>query len=80
MFSAMSKITSAEQLQSKWPTFAAFARAVGVEWGTAQQWRLRGSIPPKYWAAIVAAAEADKIKGVTINALLDMRTKQDEAA
>lgn len=80
MITVMAKITSVEQLQSKWPTFAAFARDVGVEWGTAQQWRLRGSIPPKYWPAIVAAADDNKIKGVTVEALLAMRTKQDEAA
>jgi hypothetical protein len=70
----MSKKLSVEKLQSRWSSYAAFARSVGVSEGAAQQWRIRGSIPPEYWADVVDAAKRDGVQGVTIQSLLEMRT------
>lgn len=70
----MSKKSSVEKLQSRWTSYAAFARSVGVSEGAAQQWRIRGSIPPEYWPAVVEAAMRDGVAGVTVQSLLEMRT------
>ena len=76
----MGIISSVRELQGSWPTYAAFARDVGVSEGAAQQWRLRKSIPPEHWSAVIRAATERGVKGVTIESLLNMRTNQGEAA
>lgn len=76
----MSKKSPVRELQKKWPTYAAFARSVGVSDGAAQQWRLRESIPPEYWPNVVSAAEAAGVHGITIESLLSMRTAHSSEA
>lgn len=72
----MSKQTPAETLQRRWPSYAEFARSVGVSEGAAQQWRIRGTIPPEYWEQVVKAADEDGVDGVTLQSLLRMRTEK----
>lgn len=48
---------------------ARFAEAIGIKDSHAQTMKTRGSIPPAYWNAVVAAAMAKGIDGVTLEAL-----------
>lgn len=52
-----------------WPSAAALARDIGERPGTVRIWRMRG-IPPRVYPAIVSAAEARGIEGVTLEALM----------
>jgi hypothetical protein len=49
-------MNDAEELQSRWPSFAEFASGAGVSTGTAQVWRHRDSIPGRYHFAIATDA------------------------
>ena len=44
------------RFQSRWPSFEDFASGAGVTYGTAQQWRLRDSLPAAYDFAIATDA------------------------
>lgn len=48
-----------------WPSAAEFGRDIGVLDVTARSWKWRG-IPAQFWEKTVAAAQARKIRGVTI--------------
>lgn len=43
-------------LSAIWPSLADFAEAMGVTYGAARQMRRRGSIPVKYWPALIRDA------------------------
>jgi Holliday junction resolvase RusA-like endonuclease len=68
-----------------WPTpsLTLFAVDVGVPVQTASSWKRRGSIPSRQWLAVVRAAEARGIEGVTVEALARMadgRSQQERGA
>lgn len=66
-----------------WPSLRDFANDIGVAYGTAKAMRRRGSIPAKYWAAMIDHASTRKISGVTHKKLavsLVSFSKQDKAA
>jgi hypothetical protein len=63
---------TAAAIMGAWPTDAEFARDIGVKPNHGQVMKLRGSIPPTYWPAVVAAARARGIKGITIEKLAAM--------
>ena len=44
-----------------------FAKAIGVAESHARTMKARDSIPPEYWQALVAAAAAQGIEGVTLD-------------
>ncbi len=67
-------------LAARWPTFAAFADDVGVEWATAHQWRLRNRIPPVYWPALINAAKGRGFDDVTAESLLAMTVAAEQGA
>lgn len=67
-------------LAARWPTFAAFADDVGVEWATAHQWRLRNRIPPVYWPALIAAAHRLGFADVTADTLLALTVAAEQGA
>ena len=48
---------------------------IGINPITVRQWGNRGSIPSKYWPAIVEAAKAKRIRGVTYQALAQIIEK-----
>ena len=73
----ISPMDTVADLAARWPTFAAFADDVGVEWATAHQWRLRNRIPPAHWVAVINAAQARGFDDVTLESLFRM-TDQDE--
>ena len=72
----MTKTLSVRELQAQWPSYAVFARLVGVSEGAAQQWRRRDSIPPEYWPKVVKAANEQGLHNISIDALLAMRTER----
>lgn len=65
--------TSISDLISKWPTIVAFASAVGCGYEAARKMSDRESIAPEHWPAVVAAAKAHGVKGVTLNWLAAQR-------
>lgn len=48
---------SVQSIIDLWPSLADFAADAGVTYGAAKQMRRRGSIPLKYWAALLKGAE-----------------------
>lgn len=44
-----------------WPSLSDFAADIGVRYGTAQVMRFRGQLRPRYWQAVVAAAQRRKL-------------------
>jgi formyltetrahydrofolate hydrolase len=59
---------------SNWKSIAAFAESVDVPYERACQWKKRNSLPPEYWGEVIKAASKEGISGVTLEALLNMRT------
>ncbi len=53
----------------RWPTISAFAEDTGVPYERARAWRLRNSIPSRYWDDVIAAAKAREIRGVDLGVL-----------
>lgn len=58
--------------QKLWPSYSEFAADAGVEYGTAQLWRHRNSIPTDYWPAILKGAEARGLD-VSIGLLFELK-------
>jgi hypothetical protein len=65
--------SSISDLISRWPTIGAFAAAVGCGYEAARKMRDRQSIAPEHWAAVVAAAKAKGLKGVSLDWLAAQR-------
>jgi hypothetical protein len=57
------------QIIDLFPSLATFAADLNQKVDTARRWRLRNSIPATFWAAVVSAAEARGIAGVTLGDL-----------
>jgi len=72
----MSKISTAADVMAKWPSDAAFARAIGVKPSHGAVMKIRGRIPPAYWRKIVVAARDSGVKGVTLESLAKMAEAQ----
>ena len=56
-----------------------FAKAVGVAESHARTMKARDSIPPEYWQALVAAAEARGIEGVSLDLLAGFAARRRRA-
>lgn len=69
----MSKPQTIPELIDKWPTIAAFAADIGCGYEAARKMRDRGSIAPEHWAAVISAAKAEGISGVTYEWLASRR-------
>lgn len=61
-----------------WPSLADFARDVLIGYEAAKQMRRRGSIPVKYWPAMIAAADR-RGKKLTEKALVEAHCAQPAA-
>lgn len=63
-----------------WPTAAALARKLRQKPTNIRDWKARDKIPGKYWVAVVAQAQADGFRGVTIDRLIRItRAKKRES-
>jgi len=57
-----------------------FADAIGVSSMHARVFKCRDSIPPAYWPAIVRAAKAKNISGITYESLASLAARKREGA
>lgn len=71
-----STITTFRDVIERWPSLAAFARDIGVEEGTAKQWRSRSKIPAEYWSDIIVAAQERQIQAVTASLLCSLANRR----
>ena len=62
-----------------WPTFGAFARAVGVPYATAGAWLQRNSISKGYLRAVARAARENGLD-ITVEDILEMEEASAKAA
>ncbi|MBL1274450.1 MAG: hypothetical protein COB25_018560 [Oceanospirillales bacterium] len=46
------------EIIEQWPTVQSFATAMGAKKSTADAWKARNSIPPRYWVLLIKAAKA----------------------
>ena len=63
-------MTTFADIIDRFPSAEVLASALGEKGGTVRAWRARNSIPSRYWLALVAAAQALGIDGVTHEVLL----------
>lgn len=56
-------------LMALWPSVSDFARDIGIAPTHAHVMKLRGSIPPAHWSAVVSAAEARGFSDVSMDVL-----------
>jgi hypothetical protein len=54
---------------------AAFSRVVNINNSTASEMKRRGSIPPKYWKAIVSGSPAEGHAKVTYDELVEAHSE-----
>ena len=76
----MTEPNTIPDLISKWPTIGAFAAAVGCGYEAARKMRDRGKIAPEHWEAVVAAAKANGVPGVSYEWLAKRRASNEVAA
>ncbi|MCG8442518.1 MAG: hypothetical protein MI723_11985, partial [Caulobacterales bacterium] len=65
----MTKRMTVADVIDLWPSIAAFAVDLGVPYTTAASWRSRNSIPSRFWAGVVEAAERRGVAGVDLASL-----------
>lgn len=65
---------SITDLISRWPTIGDFANAIGCGYEAARQMRYRDRIAPEHWQAVIDAARAAGVSGVTYQWLAAQRT------
>ncbi len=73
-------LKSARDLFALWPSIVVFADDIAVPYVTAQMMRYRGSIAPRHWPAVVAAAKRRGFTGITLELLLSLRSKQKQSS
>lgn len=61
-----------------WPRQSLIARDLDVPASTVTNWKARGSIPPSYWAGLIASARRHGVAGVTADALVAAHAPVDE--
>lgn len=59
-----------------------FAAAIGANANTARSWLHRDSVPPEWWVAVVKAARAKRIRGITfeVMAIIAAPANDDQSA
>ena len=67
----MNKFINHSKIISLWPTVGEFANDIGEKETTCRGWKLRDSIPSKYWQKIIDAAKPrDFEEKITITILM----------
>lgn len=64
------------EIIAKWPSLAALADDLGVQYVTAQAMWRRGRISSSYWNALIAGAARRGIEGVTLEVLASISESQ----
>jgi transposase-like protein len=70
--------TDATNIIAKWPSVSALADDLGIATVTVRAWRTRG-IPAHRWTAIVRAAQARALRGVSLAALARAHEQKPDA-
>lgn len=76
----MTEPVSISALIDRWKTIAEFATDIGCGYEAARQMRMRNSIAPKHWDAVIDASKARDISGVTLGWLHRQRVSSGEVA
>lgn len=63
-------------LIGQWPTKSVLANDCRVDYGVVHQWGLRDSIPADYWPDVVTSARKNKIEGVSLKSLNELKRKK----
>ncbi len=63
------------EIIAHWPSLVALAEDLGVNYVTAQQMKVRGSISAAHWKRLVAGAQKRGIEGVTLDVLAQLATE-----
>lgn len=64
------KMKAVKDIVDLWPRQSLIARDLDVPASTVTNWKARGSIPPSYWAGLIASARRHGVVGVTADALV----------
>jgi hypothetical protein len=67
--------SSVSDLIDRFKSIVAFAASIGCGYEAARQMRNRNTIAPDHWPAVVSAAEAEGIPGVTLEWLSQSRSR-----
>lgn len=67
-----------DDLMRLWPSISDFGRDIGVKPSHAHVMRARGSIPSEHWQAVIDAAAARGIGGITADSLVRLHAKAVE--
>lgn len=62
-------MASVRDIIDQWPSAAELARDIGLSPKHGAMLRYRGSIPTRYWPAVVEQARKRRIKGITFEVL-----------
>jgi transposase-like protein len=73
----MRRNQDAANIIAKWPSASALAEDLGIATVTVRSWRTRG-IPAHRWTAIVRAAQARALRGVSLAALARAHDKSSQ--
>lgn len=71
------RITSHAEAIDLWPSVVVLADDLNLPLSTVRSWRERDSIPSAHWPAVVAAAQARKLRAVTTPILQTIQTDRD---
>ena len=58
-----------------WPSCEALGADLNENGNAVRKWRLRDSVPPSHWAAVVASANSRGIEGVTLNLMAELASR-----
>lgn len=72
----MTAPTTPRAVCEKWPSLEALSDDTRASLFAVRKWHFRNRLPSEWWGAIVAAAEARGISGVTLEALASMHARK----
>jgi len=71
------RITSHAEAIDLWPSVVVLSDDLNLPLSTVRSWRERDSIPSAHWPAVVLAAQARRLRAVTIPVLQTIETDRD---
>ncbi|MFC3635811.1 hypothetical protein ACFONL_00155 [Camelimonas fluminis] len=57
-----------------------FAKDVGCSVSTASSWKIRNSIPPRYWPRVVDIARYHRVPGISFETLAGLAAQKERRA
>jgi len=59
------------ELLLRWPSLAQISAELGVPYDTVIAWKRRNSVPYEYWTALVASAQQNEIRGLSMEVMAE---------